>query len=65
MAIKLPITEKEFETIINTLKGPHPALYAKLWSHKMNYLNIQLCIKLICMFLFSYKVKVIFKKIVF
>ena len=37
--IRLPITEKELEIIIGTLKGPHPALYAKLWTHKMNFLN--------------------------
>ncbi len=35
----LPITEKELETIIITLKGVHPTLYSKLWSHKMNYIN--------------------------
>ena len=37
--IALPITDKELEIIINTLKGPHPDLYAKLWTHKINYLN--------------------------
>ena len=37
--IKLPITLKELDVIISTLKGPHPALYAKLWSYKMNYLT--------------------------
>jgi len=37
--IQLPISEKELEIIITTLKAPHPALYAKLWSHKMNNLN--------------------------
>jgi len=37
--IKLPISEKELEIIISTLKGPHPTLYAKLWTHKMNFLN--------------------------
>ena len=35
----LPITEKEFEIIITNLKGSQPALYAKLWSYKINYLN--------------------------
>jgi hypothetical protein len=39
MVMKLPITEKEFEIIINTLKGSYPQLYAKLWSHKMNNMN--------------------------
>jgi hypothetical protein len=37
--MELPITKKELEIIINTLKGPQPSLYAKLWSYKMNYLN--------------------------
>ena len=37
--IRLPITEKELEIIIDTIKGPHPALYAKLWTHKINFLN--------------------------
>jgi hypothetical protein len=39
MAIELPITERELETIIITLKESHPSLYAKLWTHKMNNLN--------------------------
>jgi hypothetical protein len=37
--MELPITEKELEIIITTLKGPYPALYAKLWSHKINIIN--------------------------
>ncbi len=37
--MQLPINEKELETIIQLLKGPHPGLYAKLWSYKMNYLK--------------------------
>ena len=37
--IKLPISEKELDTIITTLKGSHPALYSKLWTYKMNDLN--------------------------
>lgn len=37
--MELPITPKELETIISTLKGPYPTLYAKLWSYKINYLN--------------------------
>lgn len=37
--IQLPISEKELNIIITVLKGNHPALYAKLWTHKMNYLN--------------------------
>jgi hypothetical protein len=39
MSIELPITEKELETIIITLKKIHPSLYAKLWAYKMNYKN--------------------------
>jgi len=37
--IKLPINEKELDMIIKVLKGPHPDLYAKLWTHKINFLN--------------------------
>ena len=37
--MKIPINKKELEIIITTLKGPHPALHAKLWSYKMNILN--------------------------
>jgi len=37
--IQLPITEKELETIIVSLKASHPDLYAKLWSYKLNILN--------------------------
>jgi hypothetical protein len=37
--MQLPINEKELETIIASLKVPHPSLYAKLWSHKMNILS--------------------------
>ena len=37
--INLPITEKELETIILTLKGSNPSLYSKLWTYKMNDLN--------------------------
>ncbi len=36
--ISLPINEKELEIIIKSIKGSQPALYSKLWSHKMNYL---------------------------
>jgi hypothetical protein len=36
--MELPITERELETIILLLKAPQPALYAKLWSYKMNNL---------------------------
>jgi len=36
--MELPITKNELETIILLLKGPQPALYAKLWSYKMNTL---------------------------
>jgi hypothetical protein len=37
--IQLPITEKEFGIIIESLKSSNPNLCAKLWSYKMNYLN--------------------------
>ena len=37
--IKLPINEKELDTIIVSLKGSHPALYSKLWTYKMNDLK--------------------------
>jgi len=37
--MNLPISEKELEIIITTLKRPYPALYAKLWSYKMNIFN--------------------------
>jgi hypothetical protein len=35
--MNLPINEKELDIIINSLKGKFPSLYAKLWSHKINY----------------------------
>jgi hypothetical protein len=37
--IKLPITDKELDTIIEMLKYSKPELYAKLWSHKINFLT--------------------------
>lgn len=37
--MKLPLTEKELDTIILTLKCLHPSLYAKLWSYKINTLD--------------------------
>jgi len=37
--IRLPINEKELDTIILTLKACHPALYSKLWAYKMNDLK--------------------------
>ena len=39
--MELPITEKELEVIIKTLKGPQPSLHNKLWAYKMNYINNQ------------------------
>jgi hypothetical protein len=39
--ITLPISEKELNIIINSLKGNHPALYSKLWTYKMNDLNTE------------------------
>ena len=36
----LPINEKELDTIISALRlGGDVALYQKLWTYKMNYLN--------------------------
>ena len=35
----LPISKKELEVIIKTLKSSNPSLYNKLWSYKINYLN--------------------------
>lgn len=38
----LPINEKELNTIINAMRlGGDTALYQKLWTYKMNYLNKQ------------------------
>lgn len=37
--MELPLTERELETIITTLKSVNPPLYNKLWSYKMNVLN--------------------------
>ena len=37
--MKLPITEKELETIITSLKDKQYSLYSKLWSYKINNLN--------------------------
>ena len=36
----LPINEKELNTIISAMRlGGDSALYQKLWTYKMNYLN--------------------------
>jgi len=38
----LPINEKELNTIISAMRlGGDSALYQKLWTYKMNYLNRQ------------------------
>jgi len=37
--INLPINQKELDKIIEMLKYSQPAIYAKLWSHKINCLN--------------------------
>ena len=38
----LPINEKELNTIIGAMRlGGDSAIYQKLWSYKMNYLNKQ------------------------
>jgi hypothetical protein len=40
--MELPINEKELNTIINAMRlGGDTALYQKLWTYKMNYLNKQ------------------------
>ena len=35
----LPITQKELETIISTIKNVDKNLYAKLWSYKFSMKN--------------------------
>jgi hypothetical protein len=37
--MELPITQKELDYIINSIKNINPQLYAKLWSHKVNNLK--------------------------
>ena len=37
--IKLPLSEKEFNEILELLKNSNSKIYAKLWSYKINYLN--------------------------
>lgn len=38
--MELPINEKELNTIINAMRlGGDTALYQKLWTFKMNYLQ--------------------------
>jgi hypothetical protein len=40
--MELPINEKELDIIISAMRlGGDSALYQKLWSYKMNYLNIK------------------------
>jgi len=40
--MKLPINEKELNTIINAMRlGGDTALYQKLWTFKMNYMDKQ------------------------
>ena len=34
--MNLPITEKELNIIIDSLKNKHPDLYNKLWSYRIN-----------------------------
>ena len=36
--IKLPINEKELDTIITSIKASYPSLYSKLWAYKVNVL---------------------------
>jgi hypothetical protein len=36
----LPINDKELDTIVSAMRlGGDSALYQKLWTYKMNYLN--------------------------
>lgn len=38
--MELPINERELNTIINAMRlGGDTALYQKLWTFKMNYVN--------------------------
>ena len=38
--MELPINEKELNTIINAMRlGGDTALYQKLWTYKMNYID--------------------------
>jgi hypothetical protein len=37
--MELPLTERELETIITTLRTVNPTLHNKLWSYKMNTLK--------------------------
>jgi hypothetical protein len=38
--MELPINEKELNTIINAMRlGGDTALYQKLWTFKMNYMD--------------------------
>ena len=37
--MELPINRTEFEKILALLKYKDDSLYAKLWSHKMNYMK--------------------------
>jgi hypothetical protein len=40
--MELPINEKELNTIINAMRlGGDTALYQKLWSFKINYMDNQ------------------------
>ena len=40
--MELPINEKELDTIISAMRlGGDVALYQKLWTYKMNYLDKQ------------------------
>jgi hypothetical protein len=40
--MELPINEKELDIIISSMRlGGSTALYQKLWTYKMNYLNKQ------------------------
>lgn len=37
--MELPLTDKELDMIISSLKSVNPTLYSKLWAYKFNYLK--------------------------
>jgi hypothetical protein len=37
--MNLPISNKEFDKILEVIKNKYPDLYSKLWCYKMNVLN--------------------------
>jgi hypothetical protein len=37
--MNLPISHKQLNEILESIRYRHPDLYAKLWAHKINVLN--------------------------